>query len=250
MSSIRSEDGLTHDWDRSDPNEWHHATRPRAPRLARLAIALLTGLALVLGLAAVNPGTAQADGPLTYTYAGDSITNPNNSWSYTRFLGDETLTSASGTGISGATSTEVAAAVQPTDADVLVVMVGTNDMRYDTNPKVVRDNVKRIVSTVGARHVVVAAVAPSNQTDYGSGHINRAVDGVVLNRMLSSSATAMGWLFVDPWDGVRKMDGTWSTGGSQPDGVHPSIATMSPEGDAVGGRFAKYMHLAVSGAAA
>lgn len=217
-------------------------------RNIRTAVAMI-GAAIVATAVAVCP-PATADEPITYTYAGDSITNPDNSWSYTRYLGDATLTSAGGTGISGATSTEVAAAVKPTDADVLVVMVGTNDVRFDTNPKVVRDNVKAIVAKVGADHVVVAGVAPSNLTDYGSAHINRAVDNVVLNRTLASSATAMGWLYVDPWDGVRKMDGTWTNGGAQSDGVHPSLATMSPEGDNVGARFARYMHLAVEGAGA
>ncbi|QXJ40730.1 hypothetical protein [Curtobacterium phage Parvaparticeps] len=217
-------------------------------KILKAVLAMTASATLIATGLLITSTPAQAEGPLTYTYAGDSITNPSNSWSYTRFLGDPTLTSAGGVGISGATSTAVAAAVQPNNADVLVVMVGTNDVRFGTNPKVVRDNVKKIVATVNPKHVVVAAVAPSNLTNYGSAHINRAKQGVILNRTLSSSATNMGWLFVDPWDGVRQMDGTWANGRAQSDGVHPAVSTMSTPGDGVGVRFAKYMRVAVEGA--
>lgn len=227
----------------------------RARLTAALAAALTVSALVAAPALAATPTApkvsvqtaAWTSDPLTYTYAGDSITNPGNSWSYTRFLQDGSISTPGGVGISGATSAEVLAAAGPQPADVLVVMVGTNDIRFGTNPKTVRDNVKAIISKVGAEHVVIAAVAPSNLTDYGSDHINRAVDNVVLNRTLSASASNNGWLFVDPWDNVRKMDGTWAAGRSQSDGVHPAVSTMSADGDAVGHRFDTYIRQAVQG---
>jgi hypothetical protein len=58
MNSIKSEDGLTHGWDESDPNEWHHTTSSNSRHLLGI-IALIIFVAVfavvLIGGAATAP---------------------------------------------------------------------------------------------------------------------------------------------------------------------------------------------------
>lgn len=182
----------------------------------------------------------------TVTYAGDSITNPENSFSWTRFLTGTALRLVNGVGISGATSAAVRNAVAPVDADVLVVMVGTNDIRLGVGRSTIRDNIAAIVEVVGADHVVIGQVAPSNLTDYGADHIDRAAGGFAHNRDLARFAADRGWLLVDPWFPVRRLDGTYASGAADSDGVHPTVAT----GTTAGAILSAAIRIAAGGASA
>lgn len=207
-----------------------------------LAAAALVAAAWCVG---AQPRTATAAGSaITYTYAGDSITNPDNSWSWTRYLGDDTITTPGGVGISGATSAVVSNAVTPRAVDVLVIMVGTNDVRLGVSRSTTVANVQQIAATAGAQHVVVAALPPSNLTDYGSDHIDRAAGNYATARDLQADAAAHGWLYVDPFSSVRRNDNTWAINASG-DGVHPTAATGEKY---VGPRMAVAIRQAVEGA--
>lgn len=183
---------------------------------------------------------------ITYTYAGDSITDPDNSWSWTRFISDDTITTPGGVAISGATSAAILAKVVPVEADVLVVLLGTNDTRLGKSRTETKSNIEQIVTKVGASRVVLVAIPPCNITDYGDAHINRATNGFALNRELSELAVAHDWLFVDPWFKVRRLDNTYAPGTSVADGVHPSVDT----GTETGNKLSTYIRQAVEGATA
>ncbi|WIE79605.1 SGNH/GDSL hydrolase family protein [Curtobacterium sp. MCSS17_016] len=220
----------------------------RLPLIAAVAsIAVLAG-ALLAGVP--NPATAVAGtttaststaDKLTWTYAGDSLTEMPKSWM--RQLQHSTMVNTGGTAIGNATTTRILAGTSRHDADVLVVMAGTNDLRYQRSSKTILSNIDKIVKKVGARHVVISAIAPSNSTNYGKSHVDRRRLGEILNRDLQNHALTRGWMFVDPWAADRKLDGGWPWSRTY-DGVHPTVA-MSEK---VSVRMQQAIHIAAEGA--
>lgn len=179
----------------------------------------------------------------TFTYAGDSTTAQGSSW-----LGNVTasdLTNVGGVAVSGATSGAIAAQVAPVDADVLVVMLGINDLRLGKTRAEVKANIASIVKTVGARRVLLCAIAPCDETDYGSDHLDRRTLGYALNRDLSQMAADNGWLFAEPWSSVRLLSNGYANG-TTADGVHPTAATSTNN---IGPRMTVYIRQALNGAA-
>lgn len=67
---IKSEDGLTHDWNRSDPDEWHDDTDPRFARDAFSMIALVIGVVAVLIAAVFGAPAAPVVLPMLLACAG------------------------------------------------------------------------------------------------------------------------------------------------------------------------------------
>ncbi|WIE79604.1 SGNH/GDSL hydrolase family protein [Curtobacterium sp. MCSS17_016] len=187
------------------------------------------------------PTPAPAPSKLTFTYAGDSLTAMDASWM--RQLKDPTIANVGGTSIGGATSTRILERSSAHDADVLVVMAGTNDLRYGYSTKSILNNIDKITKKVGARHVVIAAIAPSNITNYSKKHIDRRKQGEILNRDLQNHALTRGWMFVDPWAADRRLDGGWPSSRTY-DGVHPTVA-MSKK---VSVRMQQAIHIAAEGA--
>ena len=169
--------------------------------------------------------TSATSAKVTYTFAGDSVTQANNTWSWTKYVRATRATSVGGVASAGATSATIAASAVRRDADVLVVMIGVDDVRFGVSPTTVRRNVSTIVGKVHALHVVIAAIPPCNLTDYGPDHVDRATAGYALNRSLQEYASSRGWGWVDPFSSVRRVDGTWTPGASFKDGVHPAVAT-------------------------
>ncbi|MCA5924731.1 SGNH/GDSL hydrolase family protein [Curtobacterium oceanosedimentum] len=194
-----------------------------------------------------SPTTAPTPTPtptptaLTYTYAGDSLTGMPASWM--RQMNDPTLVSAGGVAIGGATSARILARSSPKEADVLVVMAGTNDLRYGYSTKSILLNIDKIAKNVGADHVVLAAIAPSNITKYSKKKIDRRKQGEILNRDLQNHALTRGWMFVDPWAADRRLDGGWPSSRTV-DGVHPTVG-MSKK---VSVRMQQAIHIAAEGA--
>lgn len=178
---------------------------------------------------------------ISVTYAGDSLTAMDGSWM--RQLNDKTLTNIGGTAIGGATVPRILTNVSARDADVLVVMAGTNDIRYARSSTTITQNIGKVVHKVGARHVVIAAIAPSNVTKYGKKHIDRRKQGEILNRDLQNYALTNGYLFVDPWAADRQLNGGWPSNRTI-DGTHPTVA-MSKK---VAVRMQQAIHIAVEGA--
>ncbi|TCL87362.1 lysophospholipase L1-like esterase [Curtobacterium sp. PhB142] len=178
---------------------------------------------------------------ISVTYAGDSLTAMDGSWM--RQMNDKTLKNIGGTAIGGATTPRILTRSSAKDADVLVVMAGTNDLRYAYSSKSIQQNIGKIVTKIGARHVVIAAIAPSNITKYGKKRIDRRKQGEILNRDLQNYALTHGYLFVDPWAADRQLNGGWPSSRTY-DGVHPTVA-MSKK---VAVRMQQAIHIAVEGA--
>ncbi|MBO9038897.1 GDSL-type esterase/lipase family protein [Curtobacterium flaccumfaciens] len=192
---------------------------------------------------AVGSTAAAAAAPtkLTWTYAGDSITEMPKSWM--RQLKDSSMTNVGGTAIGSATTTKILANTAHHGADVLVVMAGTNDLRYQRSSASILQNIDKIAARAGADHVVISAIAPSNTTNYGKSHIDRRKLGEILNRDLQNHALTRGWMFVDPWAADRRLDGGWPSSRTY-DGVHPTVA-MSKK---VSVRMQQAIHIAAEGA--
>lgn len=120
---------------------------------------------------------------------------------------------AGGWALDGATSLTVADNVVPIgDADVLVVMVGTNDLALGIPFDQTRAAVEAIVETVGAELPVISALAPSA---YQPEEVEQA------NQDLAAVAAQNGWGWIDPWVPVRGSDGGWLPAFFT-DGVHTS----------------------------
>ena len=189
-----------------------------------------------------TPAPTPTPSTISFTYAGDSLTAMDASWM--RQLKDPALTNVGGTAIGGATSTRILTRSSSHDADVLVVMAGTNDLRYGYSTKSILRNIDQITKKVGADHVVIAAIAPSNITNYSKKHIDRRKQGEILNRDLQNHALTRGWMFVDPWAADRQLNGGWPRSRTI-DGVHPTVA-MSKK---VAVRMQQAIKIAYAGAA-
>lgn len=122
----------------------------------------------------------------------------------------------------GATTAEMAAEATPVDADVLVIMAGTNDLAVGTDPDQVAAGLQRIADQVGVEQVLLCGVPP----------IDARPEAVPpFNEFLVETAETNGWAWVDPAAGIRS-DGTFAPGMSV-DGVHPTQAGATQIGTQV-----------------
>ncbi|NII39863.1 lysophospholipase L1-like esterase [Curtobacterium flaccumfaciens] len=207
----------------------HTKSLPRlAAVLSAVTAVVVTATVAAGAVASTTPAVdaaRAASAPVTYTFAGDSVTQASNKWSWVKYVDTRRAKSVGGVAAGGLTSATVAAQVTHRDADVLVVMVGVGDVRNGVSPATVRKNIGTIVRKVGARHVLLAAVPPCDRTADGPQRIDRRAAGFVLDRSLQEFASSRGWGWVDPFSSVRHIDNTWSAGTSSPDGVHPTATT-------------------------
>ena len=190
----------------------------------RWAAALVGGVLVLAGCAApvATPRAVPASSPVLRVVAvGDSITEADSPDFDTGQIGEDSWAWwATGDGVdvlggwahAGATTADMAAGVQPMDADVLVLMAGNNDVDLDVPTDEVLDHLVAIAGTAGVPRVLLSAVAPED----GRGPEVRALD-----RRLQRLAREQGWQWVDPMTGVRAPDGGYAPGDSD-DGVHPS----------------------------
>lgn len=154
---------------------------------------------------------------VTFAAVGDSITTleylgePRGELSWINHATNERTIHAGGWAQSGASSDIIAANVAPVAADVLVVMVGTNDVNYGADPQTSMLYIDSVVATVGIQTVLVSAIAPT---------FRHPVEATTFNAVLREHAAAMGWTFVDPWTN-REPDGT-PTPGTTYDELHPN----------------------------
>ena len=159
---------------------------------------------------------------LTIAVVGDSITQASaptfapgqvSEDSWVRYAVGDPIELTGGWARWGATTAEMAAAASPVDADILVIMAGTNDLAVGTEPEQVAADLQRIVDQVGADQVLLCAVPP----------IDARPEAVPpFNEFLSQTAAANGWAWTDPAAGIRS-EGTFEPGMSV-DGVHPTQA--------------------------
>lgn len=122
----------------------------------------------------------------------------------------------------GASIARMADAVtEPFDADVLVILAGTNDVGW-TAPEEIDAGLRTIVDRAGVDAVVLSSVPP--------------LDGAVeeaerMNAELEDVAHRHDWTWVDSAAGLR--DGGAFAEGMSVDGVHPSDAGARVIGEAI-----------------
>lgn len=178
--------------------------------------------------------------PITYAVAGDSLSANADSWMNQIPDLDAGLQYAGGYQRAGYTTNGVWSEIQPGTADVLVVMLGTNDVKYQFDAAHITSRIEDIVDKfAGADNVLICFLPPSDITDDATTHVNRRQQGIVVNRALVALAAKHGWLYADPWSFQRAIDNAWGTGAS-PDKTHPS-ATVSRQ---AAGRMGVYIRQA------
>lgn len=220
----------------------------QSTQASRNVLATLLALAVVLTGCATPRAVATPDvepapeivepapGPVRVAIIGDSITSwdppyagdPAQSWVFTATSNEMPL--VGGWALPGASIGDMADHLEPVDADVFLIMAGTNDLpikshRIKGTPVADRiATLDQMVARVTTEHVIVLAVAP-----FGFDH---AV-GVEWNAHLREYAAARGFAFVDPWVHVRDASGGWLPGADRGDGVHPSPATATHVGNVI-----------------
>jgi hypothetical protein len=158
--------------------------------------------------------------PLTFAVVGDSISArtdregvDQSAGSWTTYAADAELEFVeNGWAQNGARLLEMQSNLSAVDADVLVILAGTNDLTSTAPPADRLLIVGQLAAQSGADRIVVAAVPPSDGAPAQSLEWNSALAGY---------ASAMGWQFVDPWTAVRADDGRYVSGNSG-DGIHPT----------------------------
>jgi hypothetical protein len=178
------------------------------------------------------PGAPRA-GLRSYVVVGDSITagaQPTNSvsapgpGSWLRTATGPPLTLRGGWAVPGATTADLRARVGPVTADVLVLMLGTNDLARDVDWDVSAANLRAIVATVGVGSVLVSAIPPSDA---------HPDERSMYDVRLAQLAVDQGWGFIDPWTSVD-AGGSYLAGASV-DGVHPTQEVARAVGEQLRG---------------
>jgi lysophospholipase L1-like esterase len=202
-----------------------HSARPAS------AAALAAAALLALAGCAPTGAVTEAD-PITFAVAGDSLTVWDNQsfpeWdgelddtTWTKWAISPTLQLVGGYARGFAMTADIAENMPAIDADVLVVMVSTNDLD-ETELASVLDSVDDIVTASGVDSVVMSAIPPFE--DYA------ALVGVH-NDALAALASERDWVWIDPWVDLRDGDG-W-VDGTTSDGIHPTADAAKVAGTAV-----------------
>jgi lysophospholipase L1-like esterase len=177
--------------------------------------------------------TARGSGPddVRLAAVGDSITEADSPdldggrlgrESWVHHTVGEGVVFAGGWARWGATTGQMAAGVEPVEADVLVILAGTNDVGSGEPPEETRENLRRIADVVGAPRVVLSAVPPIDAApELATG----------LNVELEDLAGDEGWDWVDAPAGLR--DGERFAPGMASDGLHPTEFGAQVIGEAV-----------------
>lgn len=126
---------------------------------------------------------------------------------------------AGGWAVPGALTADMVEHVTPYDADVLVLLGGTNDLSNGVGWADSSDHLERIVETAGVPDVVLSAIPPCDA---------RPEATLAYNADLADLAAQHGWDYVDPWTAVS-IDGSFRPGASE-DGVHPDLAAAEQAG--------------------
>jgi lysophospholipase L1-like esterase len=141
-----------------------------------------------------------------------------------------------GWAMSGANSSMMLENTQRWRPDVLVIMIGTNDLArqgYELPWAKTRANIIASVAKALPKRVLISAVAPLDVTD-ATPYPRDPTDELVYNARLRALASYEGWTFVDPWSRFRAPDGTWTDPNDTSDGVHGTRATWSSVGRILG----------------
>ncbi len=155
-------------------------------------------------LAAVGDSITEADSP-------DFAAGQVGEESWVRYVVGEDVALVGGWARWGATTAEMADHAEPEDADVLVVLAGTNDLGH-TPHATTTDHIRDVVGTVGADDVVLASVPPLDHSPQAAAELNASLEEL---------ADAEDWQWVDAAAEVRTAEGRFADGMTS-DGVHPT----------------------------
>ncbi len=210
-----------------------------AARWVGVAVVILACASTIVGCSAPRPadGTGSPEASAlaahgTFAAVGDSITDADSpdfaagnigEASWTRYVMDDGFAFAGGWAEWGATTTMMADSAGPVDADVLVLLAGTNDVAFGIPFEDSAANLDRIVEVVGIDEVVVVSIPPLDALPAGA---------EAYNERLHDLATDQGWRFVDASAGLRTTDGRFVEGMSF-DGLHPSAEGARVLGEAI-----------------
>lgn len=114
--------------------------------------------------------------------------------------------------VTGATTADMLQGVEPSDADLVVIMAGENDKDTGVEFPEIARNLDAIVDKVGAPEVLIVGATP---TEYDPDTAK------ILNAELQQYAVANGFHYVDGGLDVRDLNGDWLPGMTL-DGTHPS----------------------------
>jgi len=120
---------------------------------------------------------------------------------------------------------DLADEVGPSDADVLVVLAGTNDLDFGTVTDELELSLARLVEAAGADRVLVSSVPPID------GQPQKTAD---YNELLARIAYRHDWSFVDAGASVVRPDCRYRTGLTT-DGTRPSVEGARAIGEAIRG---------------
>lgn len=185
--------------------------------------ALVPALAVTGALAAASSAPATADtaaAPIRVAVAGDSLSEAPQSWMHQ--LADPGISLVGGYQHSGYDSGQVLAEIAPAeDPDVLVIMLGTNDVNHRVWAWETARNIERIAAKVRAEHVLLTYLPPSNRQPDPYTHVDRTAGNLAYSRALVALAARHGWMIADPFAPLRTPAGRYVSGTTY-DGTHPT----------------------------
>ncbi|KRE30445.1 SGNH/GDSL hydrolase family protein [Agromyces sp. Soil535] len=203
------------------------------------ALAVAACASMIVGCSAPGPadGTGSPEASAVaahgrFAAVGDSITDGDSpdfaagdlgAASWATYVVDDGFAFAGGWAEWGATTAMMADSVGPIEADVLVVLAGTNDVAFGIPFDESAANLDRIVAAVGIEDVVIVSIPPMAAFPDGVKSYNERLDDLAGDR---------GWRFVDASAGLRTADGRYRDGMSS-DGLHPSADGARVLGEAV-----------------
>lgn len=175
--------------------------------------------------------TSNADNVVDFAVVGDSVTAANSPSIATGVAGDGSWAFyADGDGADlvggwaegGATTEAMNTNVKKYDADVLVVLAGTNDTGLAVPFDETAANLQSIVKKAGVSKVVVSTIPPRDaDTNLPVGY----------NDQLRALATDKGWTFIDAAAALRTDD--HYKDGYTADGIHPTPKGAKALGEAL-----------------
>lgn len=200
-------------------------------RIAAAVAALIVAASLLV----TTPAQANTcpPPPVRIAVVGDSITSwdppfkgiKGQSWVFTAT--SYRIQLVGGWAYPGATIARMESNLTHADADVFLMLVGTNDLELPSIGRAgtpVMDRfatMDRMVATMGAKTTMVVAVPP-----WGHGY----EFSNLWNMQLRDYAAARNFRFIDPWVGVRDATGAWLPGADRGDRVHPSPTSAAIAG--------------------
>ena len=159
---------------------------------------------------------------ITTVYSPDFPRGHLDPTSWVNRILDEDHVFAGGWAVRGASTEAMADAVVPLDADTLILLAGTNDLRLGVPFRTSAANLADIAQTVGAERVVVSAIPPYERIPGASEKYNERLEALAAER---------GWDFVEPARGLAQ--GGRFQAGMTDDGVHPTAEGSRLLGEAM-----------------